>query len=83
MPKSICIKSNNKKVLSYISNELEISRTFKENNKLIELKKYELSIDDDCDIVIQGFGFIKFTTKAKVILYIKEDISVFVRKNLI
>jgi len=67
----------------YISNNLEITRTFKENNKLINLKKHELSIEEDSDVVIQGFGFIKFTTKAKINLYTKENVSVFVRKNLI
>ena len=67
----------------YISNELEITRIFKDSNKLINLKKHELSIEDDYDVVIQGFGFIKFTTKTQITLYTKENVSVFVRKNLI
>lgn len=76
----VCSKNS---LTFYISNDLEINRTFKENNKLINLKKHELSIEDDCDVVIQGFGFIKFTTKTQITLYTKENVSVFVRKNLI
>ena len=67
----------------YMSNNLKIKRLFKDTNALKELKKYELDVECDNDVVVQGLGFIKFTHKAKIILYTKENISVYVRKNLI
>ena len=67
----------------YMSNSLNIDRIYKDTNKLVNLKKHELFIDDDYDVVIQGLGFIKFTTKSKITLYTLEGVRVFVRKNLI
>ena len=66
----------------YMSNNLNIKRIFKDKDELKSLKKYEFDIDNDSDIVIQGLGFIKFTNKAKVVLYVKSG-GVFVRKSLI
>ena len=48
-----------------------------------DLKRYELDVDCDNDVVVQGLGFIKFTHKSKIVLYTKENVSVYVRKNLI
>jgi len=67
----------------YMSNNLEINRLFKDTNKLKDLKKYELLVEKDSDIVIQGLGFIKIANKSKVTLYTKEGVRIFVRKNLI
>lgn len=67
----------------YMSNNLNIKRIYKDINDFKNSKKYELELEDDSDIVIQGLGFIKVTNKSKITLYIKEGISVFVRKNLI
>lgn len=67
----------------YISNKLEINRIYNDNDKLKHLKKHELLVEDDSDIVVQGLGFIKVTNKSKIILYTKDGVRVFVRKNLI
>ena len=67
----------------YMSNNLKIKRLFKETNALKNLKKHELDVDCDNDVVVQGLGFIKFTHKSKIVLYTKENVSVYVRKNLI
>jgi len=75
--------SDNNSMTIYMSNNIEINRVFKDTDKLKNLKKSELSIEDDCDIVIQGLGFIKFTNKANITIYTKEGVSIFVRKNLI
>ncbi|MBQ2946594.1 MAG: ribosome biogenesis GTPase YqeH [Bacilli bacterium] len=75
------IDKNNMTV--YMSNNLEIKRLFKDTNDLKNLKKHELDISDDNDVVIQGLGFIKFTHKSKIVLYTKENVAVYVRKNLI
>ena len=74
---------DNNSLTIYMSNNLKINRVFKDTDKLKELKRHELEFDDDSDIVIQGLGFIKITNKSKIILYTKEGVRVFVRKNLI
>lgn len=73
----------NNSMTIYMSNNLNIKRIYRDTNELNNLKRYEFNIDNDSDIVIQGLGFIKFTHKSKIVLYIKENVSVFVRKNLI
>lgn len=78
------IDVNDKNSLTiYMSNNLEIKRIFKDTDKLQNLKKHELSVNNDNDIVIQGLGFIKVTNKSNITLYTKEGVRVFVRKNLI
>jgi len=67
----------------YFSNNLNIERIYKDSDKLKELKKHELFVKDNNDIVIQGLGFIKVTDKANITLYTKKGVRVFVRKNLI
>ena len=67
----------------YISNNLNIKRVFKDSDKLIEFKKYELSLENDSDVVIQGMGFIKVTKKTVITIYVQEGVRVFVRKSLI
>lgn len=67
----------------YMNNNLDIKRVFKDTEELINLEKHELTVFDDSDVVIQGLGFIKFTKKTDLVLYTKEGVSVFVRKNLI
>ena len=66
-----------------MSNNLKVKRLFKDTNTLKDLKKHELDVESDNDVVVQGLGFIKFTHKAKIVLYTKENVSVYVRKNLI
>jgi len=74
---------DNNSLTIYMSNNLNIDRVFKETDKLKELKKHELCVEEDSDIVIQGLGFIKVTKKSKINIYTKEGVRVFVRKNLI
>ena len=67
----------------YMSNNLNIKRMFKDTDELKKLKKHEFDIEEDNDVVIQGLGFIKFTHKSRIVLYINDGICVYVRKNLI
>lgn len=76
------LKENNNLTI-YMANNLDIKRFYKPKEDLTNLKKHELLVYEDSDIVIQGLGFIKFTSKSKIILYIQAGIKVFVRKNLI
>ena len=74
---------NNNSLTFYISNLLEIERTFKESDKLCNLVKHEIEVDADSDIVINGLGFIKVVNKDKFTLYTNKNVNVFVRKSLI
>lgn len=67
----------------YISNKLNIDRTFKDSDKLTNLVKHELQVEDDNDIVINGLGFIKVVKKSNVVIYTLDNVDVFVRKSLI
>lgn len=66
----------------YMSSKLDINRTFKQTNKFLNLKKHDLYVPNDSDVVFQGLGFIKFTNKCRLSIYI-DCANVFVRKNLI
>ena len=74
--------TNTNNMTIYMSNNLDIKRVYKDIDDLKNLKKYELELDSDSDVVIKGLGFIKFTNKDKITLYV-DKASVFVRKNLI
>lgn len=73
---------NKNSMTIYMSNNLKIKRIYNDTNELKNLKKYEFNIDKDSDVVIQGLGFIKFTDKDRITIYV-DKASVFVRKNLI
>ena len=70
---------NNTSMTIYMSNELDIVRTFKD---IKLLNKKELELDNDMDLVIQGLGFIKFTNKVKLNVCV-DSVNIFTRKNLI
>ena len=65
----------------YISNNIDIKRIYKNSESLNNLKKQELIIPENSDLVLQGLGFIKFTKKAKIAVY--ANCLVYVRKSLI
>jgi hypothetical protein len=67
----------------YMSNNLEINRLYKDTDKLKELKKHELLVEEDNDIVIQGLGFIKFTKPINITIYTPKRIKPYTRNNLI
>ena len=69
-------------IVFYMS-DLEIFRIYKENDKLINLEKHILDVDDNTDIVINGLGFIKIKKKSTVIIYTIENVLVYARKSLI
>lgn len=69
-------------IVFYMS-DLEIFRIYKENDKLINLEKHILDVNDNTDIVINGLGFIKIKKKSTVIIYTIENVLVYTRKSLI
>lgn len=77
----IDIDENN--IIIYMSNSLKINRIYKPNDKLTDLKKYEIKINDNEDLVIKGLGFIKFKQKCKINLYLNKEVKFFVRDSLV
>ncbi len=67
----------------YFSNRLNIERTFNKTDKLSKLKKYDLIVFENQDIVINGLGFINVTHSGKITIYTLPDVEVFTRKALI
>lgn len=67
----------------YVSNSLNIDRSYKENNRLSDLKKYTFNVDSNSDIVITGLGFIKIKEKTTLDIYLIEGVDIYVRKSLI
>ncbi len=69
----------------FVSNSVDVVQmnidTRKE--KYINYKYYDFDIDNNSDIVINGFGYIKIVNACKVRLYINNDTNVYVRKSMI
>lgn len=67
----------------YMSNDISYYRTYKKTDKLSNLKKHVINVNDNSDIVINGLGFIKIVKKGKFVIYTIDGIEVFVRNSLI
>lgn len=76
------VNSNNS-LTFYISNMLNVDRTFKNTDKLLNLTKHELVLNDDSDIVINGLGFIKVVHSCRINLYTLKNVDVYIRDSLI
>jgi hypothetical protein len=64
----------------FFSNNIPIKRFHKDYET--NLKKQEINVDN-CDIVINGLGFIKIIGKGKINIYTLEGVKVYTRKYLI
>ena len=73
----------NNNLTFYVSNILKIERIYKENDKLNNLKKYNLNITDNQDLVVKGLGFIKFKKKCNIDLYLHKEVQFFIRNSII
>ena len=67
----------------YIANNININIAGKDNQKLKELNSQKLSLEDNMDIVIPDLCFIKFTKSIRLNVYIKDNVIIKSRKNLI
>lgn len=76
------VKEDNN-IVFYISNNLPIMRYYKDNEKLKDLVKHELTITEVEDIVIEGLGFIKVMKPADITLYTLKGVGVYTRKSFL
>ena len=75
------VENNN--IVFYMSNKLEYTRIHKDTDRLSNLKKHILKVEDNTDIVINGLGFIKIINASNIILYTIDNVDVYTRKSLI
>ncbi len=67
----------------YFSNKLEIERVFGDSKKLNDLKRHDLVVFENQDIVISGMGFIKVTNSGRLTVYTLPNVDVYTRPALI
>ena len=77
------IDLENTNITIYISNTININRVYKHNDNLLDLEEHFISVKQNQDLVIQGFGFINFSQSADVVIHTKWGVSVYTRKELI
>ena len=75
------IDLENTNIIIYMSNNLEYKRLYK--NKECTLKKYDLKIKSNQDLVIKGLGFITFKKTSNFTLWLKEDVEYLIRDSII
>lgn len=74
------LETENMNIVLFMSNTLNIKRIYKKPN--IELEKHHIQVDN-CDVVINGLGFIKCIGKGYIDVYTYKNIDVYTRKYLI
>ena len=69
----------------FVSNDLKVKRLLNllNNEELKDKNKITYEIKYDEDLVINGLGFIKIVSPAKIDVYLDKDINSFIRKSLI
>ena len=78
----IYIEQNNS-LIFYMSNNLNIRRVYKKLIKNDDLKEYTLNINSKEDLIIKGLGFIRFSKKSIIKLYLKENVKYVIRKSIL
>ena len=67
----------------YIANNINIVKAHLTNNTLKNNIKHQFNIEENKDIVIEDFCFIKLTKRSKVNIYTKYNVKIYIRDNLI
>ena len=67
----------------YIANNIKISIAGKDNHNLEDLPSKTINLKDNMDIVIPDLCFIKFTKSIKLNIFIKDNVKITTRNNLI
>ena len=74
---------NKNSLTFYMSNDLKIDRIYRESSRLNNLVKHKVCVEQNCDIVITGLGFIKCVNKDELLVYTLPDVDVYTRDALI
>lgn len=76
------VKEDNN-IVFYLSNNLPIMRFYKDNDKLTNLEKHELNVNESEDIVVEGLGFIKVMKASTITVYTLKGVGVYLRKSFL
>ena len=71
----------NTNIICYMSNDLLIRRVYKEKKCL--LKRYDLNVKKNSDLIIKGLGFICFKKDSKITLWLGDGINYIIRDSII
>lgn len=74
---------NNNNIVIYVSSGLNIERYYKDVDRLKNLEINFINVKKNEDIVINGFGFIKFMNDDIVTVYVPKGVKVYTRPSLI
>lgn len=77
----LALELSNNNINMYFSSDLKIERYYKKRK--IDLEAKVIEVAENTDVVISGLGFIKFTKKEKIVLYVLPKTNVFTRTSLI
>ncbi len=70
-------------VTVYVANTVRLERLYKETDKLKDLERHQIHVEENSDVVIAGFGFIHFKQSCEIELYVIPETLVYTRKPLI
>lgn len=76
---SICGSSH---LTFYMSNKLSIERSYQNKVDLFPYQKV-IKVEKGEDLVIEGLGFIKVSSKTLITVYVKYDVSIYTRKTIL
>ena len=68
-------------IICFMSNNLNLNRVYKDRE--CKLKKYDLFIKKNSDLVIKGLGFITFKKDSNIILWLTIDNKYLIRDSII
>ena len=68
-------------IICFMSNNLNLNRVYKDRE--CKLKKYDLFIKKNSDLVIKGLGFITFKKDSNIILWLTKDNKYLIRDSII
>ena len=75
------LELENNNITIFVSNNVNVERTFKDKN--LELETKTIEVLPNTDLVISGLGFIKFTKQEKIQVSVIKGLKTYTRKSFI
>ena len=79
----LVLEASDNNIIIYMPNSLKIDRYYKKININDNLKKVDINIENTCDLVIPGLGFIKVLKPGIITLFLIDKVGYFLRDNII
>lgn len=75
------LELENNNITIFVSNNVNVERTFKDKN--LELENKTIEVFPNTDLVISGLGFIKFTKREVIKVSVIKGLKIYTRKSFI